>query len=388
MSCNKHFQERPTWAEINLDALANNFKVVKDIVGRDVAVMAVVKANAYGHGATACARRLAREGVHWFGVAILEEAITLRESGITDPILLLSGIWSGQEEACIKYHLTPVVYRFDRLKSLERVARAAKMQIDVHIKIDTGMGRLGIRAEKAREFADQIKKQIDPALIRIDGLMTHFAAADDPAKEEFTAIQVDKFQYAVKVFHDRGFNPTFKDLANTPGIYTRPDARENMVRAGGILYGLWRDVLPASFTDTAAHLLQPVMTLRTRICLLKDVPAGWTVGYGCTFKATRTTRVATLPIGYHDGYPRGLSNIGHVIVRGVLAPVIGRVSMDLTTIDVTEIPNVEEEEAVTLIGCDGDLEMSCEEIARRLGRFSYELTCGVSDRVPRIYTNT
>ncbi|MGH9914443.1 MAG: alanine racemase, partial [Pyrinomonadaceae bacterium] len=247
MSHDKKVQGRPTWAEINLGALANNFRVVKAIIGRDVAVMAVVKANAYGHGAVECARRLAREGADWFGVAILEEAITLRESGIKEPILVLGGIWPGQEEASIKYHLTPVIYRFDRLKSLERAVRAARMQIDVHIKIDTGMGRLGLRAEIAGEFADQIKNQIDPALIRVDGLMTHFAAADDPAKEDFTKTQIDKFRHAVKVFHDRGLNPTFKNLANTPGIYTQPEARGNMVRAGGILYGLWRDILPTSF---------------------------------------------------------------------------------------------------------------------------------------------
>jgi alanine racemase len=373
---------RPTWAEIDLNNLAGNFKQVKQLVSPAARVMAVVKANAYGHGAVECARRLAREGADWFGVALPEEAIELRASGIAQPILCLGGYWPGQAAACVQHKLTPVVYRLDMLEALNRTAANAGVIADVHVKIDTGMGRLGIRYDELSEFVtalDQFRN------VRIDGIMTHLAAADDAACQPLTRDQIERFDDAVLVFRDHGYRPTYLHLANSAGTYGHRESWANMVRPGGVLYGLWRDVLPVS---TSRPQLLPVMSLHSRIILLKWVPSGETIGYGCTFEVSRRSLIATLPVGYHDGYMRGLSNRGHVIVRGVYAPVVGRISMDLTLIDVTDVPGVEIDDQVTLLGSNREnpgLKIAAEDLARIAGTLSYEVTCGISERVPRVY---
>lgn len=387
--------QRPTWAEIDLDALASNFAVVRRQVGPESKVMAVVKSDAYGHGAVECARRLAHEGAEWFGVATPEEGIELRQSGITQPILCLAGFWEGQEKACLQYHLTPVVYRLDLVEALDHAGRLAGVVVDVHVKIDTGMGRLGVRFDQAIEFAQALKRFRN---IRVDGLMTHLAAADEPTCEPLTANQLQRFRNIADIFRGNGFEPTYRHLANSAAIFDQPGAWGNMVRPGGVLYGLWRDVLaPAHRTGSGAdrlnserleRFLKPVMSLRSRITLLKWVPAGETIGYGCTYEVSRPTLVATLPIGYNDGYLRGLSNRGRVIVRGTYASVIGRISMDLTLVDVTNVPGVSLNDEVTLLGTtpgNPDLLISAEDIARTVGTLSYEVTCGISGRVPRAY---
>lgn len=375
--------QRPTWAEIDLDALAANFHIIKRHVGPSINVMAVVKANAYGHGAVPCARRLASAGADWFGVALPEEGIELREAGITQPILCLGGFWEGQAAACVKYRLTPVVYRFDMMEALDRAARAANLFIDVHLKIDTGMGRLGFRFDELSD-APTILKRFEN--LRVDGLMTHFAAADDPTCESLTENQIGRFASAASAFRQAGHQPTFLHSANSAAIYSHSDSWGNMIRPGGVLYGLWRDVLPA--TADAADL-QPVMSLYSQISLLKWVPAGETIGYGCTFEASRKTLVATLPIGYDDGYPRALSNRAHVVIRGVCASVVGRISMDLTLVDVTGVPGVELGDPVLLLGRDEavGLSITAEELAKTSRTLSYEITCGIGKRVPRLVRN-
>jgi alanine racemase len=370
---------RPTWAEIDLTALAANFHVVKDRVGPDVKVMAVVKANAYGHGAVECARRLEAEGADWFGVALPEEGIELRNASIAKPILCLAGFWGEQATGCLQQQLVPVVYRLDTIEAYDRAARARQVVADVHLKIDTGMGRLGVRFDEISDFAVALKKFKN---IRVDGFMTHFAAADEPSCEILTKDQNQRFETAVAAFREQGFDPTYRHLANSAAIFGQPNARGNLVRPGGVLYGLWRDILAPEDRDVN---LRPVMSLHSRITLLKWVPQGETVGYGCTFEASRKTLVATIPIGYDDGYMRALSNRGHAIIRGVYATVIGRISMDLTLIDVTNVPGVQTEDEVTFLGREGELSVSAEEIARTAGTLSYEVTCGVSERVPRIY---
>jgi alanine racemase len=314
--------QRPTWAEIDLDALASNFHWARERVGQGIKVMAVVKANAYGHGAVQCARRLAMEGAEWFAVAIPEEGIELRRAGIKQPILSLGGFWEGQERLCISESLVPVVYRLDMIEALNRAARERQKVADVHLKIDTGMGRLGVRYDEVREFAGALELFKN---IRVDGVMTHFAAADNPDLDYFTNEQVARFRQAVEILRERGHRPTYEDLANSAGTFAHPSSWGNMVRPGGVLYGVWRDVLPPA---TSTPPLRSVMSLRSRIMLLKRVRPGETLGYGCTFEASRETIVATLPIGYNDGYVRGLSNRGRVIVRGQYAPVVGRISMD------------------------------------------------------------
>ncbi|HEV7903379.1 MAG TPA: alanine racemase [Pyrinomonadaceae bacterium] len=369
---------RPTWAEIDLDALASNFRAVRRLVGEDVKVMAVVKADAYGHGAVGCARRLAAEGAEWFAVALPEEGIELRRAGIEQPILCLEGFWEGQAGALIKYRLTPVVFRLDMAEALDAAAREAGVIADVHVKIDTGVGRLGVRCgEAATEFARALKNF---AHLRVDGLMTHFAAADEAARDSFTEEQLSRFQAACESFRAAGHAPTFYHMANSAATFAHAAARGNMVRPGGVLYGLWRDVLQ---TQSEPPELRPVLAVRSRIILLKWIGAGETLGYGCTFKATRPTLVATLPIGYHDGYARALSNRVRVVVRGKFAPVVGRISMDLTLVDVTDIEGVAHGDQVTLIGADDKLSLPAEEIAKIAGTISYEITCGISARVPR-----
>lgn len=370
---------RPTWAEIDLNHLATNFRRVKQRVGPVARVMAVVKANAYGHGAVACARRLVNEGADWFGVALPEEGIELRSAGITQPVLCLGGFWPGQAAVCIQHQLTPVVYRLDMFEALNQAALNAGVVADVHVKVDTGMGRLGIRFDELTEFVAALERFRN---VRIDGIMSHLAAADDASCQPLTSDQIQRFEDAVVVFRDHGYRPTHLHLANSAGVYGHRDAWGNMVRPGGVLYGLWRDVLPPTTDDPE---LLPVMSLHTRISLLKWVPPGETIGYGCTFEASRRSLIATLPVGYHDGYMRGLSNRAHVIVRGIYAPVVGRISMDLTLIDVTTVSGVEVDDQVTLLGWNADLKIAAEELARIAGTLSYEVTCGISERVSRVY---
>jgi len=375
-----HQPRRPTWAEIDLNNLAANFKKVRERVSPAARVMAIIKANAYGHGAVECARRLASEGADWFGVALPEEGIELRESGISQPVLCLGGYWPGQAALCVQHRLTPVVYRVDMIEALNRAAANAGVVVDVHVKVDTGMGRLGVRFDQLSEFVAALEPFRN---VRIDGLMSHLAAADDTACQPLTRDQIQRFDDAVGLFRDHGYRPTHLHLANSAGIFGHRESWGNMVRPGGVLYGLWRDVLPPSTSD--AELL-PVMSLYSRISLLKWVPPGETIGYGCTFEASRKSLIATLPIGYHDGYMRGLSNRADVIVRGTYAPVVGRVSMDLTLIDVTNVPGVEIDDQVMLLGSQNpELKVTAEDLARISGTLSYEVTCGVSERVPRVY---
>ncbi|MFY9620069.1 MAG: alanine racemase [Pyrinomonadaceae bacterium] len=370
---------RPTWAEIDLDALAHNFRVIRERVGPHVKILAAVKANAYGHGAVECSTRLEREGVDWFGVALPEEGIELRTEGITKPILCMGGIWAGQENACIQQALTPVVYRLDVVEALDRAAKAAGTAVDVHVKIDTGMGRLGVRADDVPDFCAALKRF---ANIRVDGLMTHLASADDEEQTDFTAAQLQRFERAVAAFRDQGFEPTHIHAANSAGLFTFAESRANMVRPGGTLYGFTRDVLPANIEEPK---LRPVMSLHSRIMLLKRVPKGEKLGYGGTFETTRDSLIATIPIGYDDGYRRAFSNKGRVIVRGQFVPVVGRVSMDLTIIDVTDVADVALDDRVTLLGRDGDCSITAEDLGELAGTISYEITCGISNRVPRIY---
>jgi alanine racemase len=342
-------------------------------------MMAVVKANAYGHGAVECARRFQREEADWFGVALPEEGVELRRAGTTKPILCLAGFWDGQASLCLQYELVPVVYRIDLIEAFDRAALERGIVADVHVKIDTGMGRLGVRFDELGDFVNSLKKFQN---IRVDGLMTHFAAADEPSCGPLTKEQVERFEKGVVAFREHGFEPNYRHLANSAAIFAQHSAWGNMVRPGGVLYGLWRDILAPS---DRGEKFQPVMSLHSRITFLKWVPQGETVGYGCTFEASRKTLVATIPVGYDDGYMRALSNRGHAIIRGIHSTVIGRISMDLTLIDVTNVPGVQLDDEVLLMGQEAGLSVTAEDIARTAGTLSYEVTCGIGARVPRIY---
>jgi alanine racemase len=265
------------------------------------------------------------------------------------------------------------------LEAINRAARDRGIIADVHLKIDTGMGRLGVRFDEVAPFTPQVREFKN---VRIDGLMTHFAAADEPSCEILTHDQIQRFHNAVAAFREVGLEPTFLHLANSAGIFAERESWGNMVRPGGVLYGLWRDILDPAHRDAK---LRPVMSLHSRITLLKWVPEGETVGYGCTFEASRKTLVATIPIGYDDGYPRGLSNRSHVIIRGVFATVIGRISMDLTLVDVTNVPDVKLNDEVVLLGESAGQSVTAEYLAKTAGTLSYEVTCGIGSRVPRLF---
>lgn len=370
---------RPTTSKIDLDNLAFNLRSVREFIGTEVKCLAVVKADAYGHGAVECSRRLEREGIDWLGVALPEEGVKLRIAGIEKPILVLGSFWPGQENEIVESRLTTVVYTSEQAQLLDDAARNARKIADFHVKIDTGMGRIGVRYDKIRDLADALSKFDN---IKLDGLMTHFAAADDLGQNHFTYEQIDKFDSAVETFQELGFSPSFIDLANSPGAVAHPNSRRNLVRLGGVLYGLGGDVLPREIDKPE---LRPVLSLTSSIAYIKEVPAGETVGYGRTFKTERTSRIASIPIGYADGYPRSLSNSGKVIVNGELVPTVGRISMDWTLIDVTDVTDVKIGDTVTLIGTDDRSSVLAEDLAAAIGTISYEITCGISGRVPRVF---
>lgn len=370
---------RPTWAEINLGNLAFNLRSVKAFIGYGVKYMAVVKADAYGHGAIECAKKLERANIDWFGVALPEEGLEMRHAGIRKPILCLGGFWSGQEDLLLDYHLTPVIFRLDLAERFDAAARQKNVVADIHIKVDTGMNRVGVRHDEFNEFAEKL---LDFKNLRVDGAMTHFANADDFAQNDFTNLQIARFKTAVDTLREKGFRPTYTDLANSPGAIAHPAARANMVRLGGILYGLGDDVLPA---DAEKPQLKPVLSLKSQINLLKKVPKGETIGYARTFRTTRDSLIATIPVGYHDGLPRAVSNQAKAIVNGTFAPIVGRVSMDWTIFDVTDVPDVKIGDEVILIGEKDDLQIKAEELAAQAETISYELTCGINQRVTKIY---
>jgi alanine racemase len=377
---NLNFQ-RPTWAEINLDNLAHNFRVMKEALGSDVAIMPALKADAYGHGAVKCALMLEGEGAEWFGVALPEEGLLLREAGITRPILSLGGFWEGQERVILEREITPVISRFDLLAKLNDAAQKVGRVFAYHLKVDTGIGRLGVPYSQFDKFLDEAAKLEN---VQLDGLMTHFASADNVDGIAYTERQIALFEAALQLSRQRGFQPRWIHQANSAATHAYPQTRGNLVRLGGLIYGIWRD---ATKGDVAPLDWRPVLSLHTRIVHLKTVAAGTHLGYSGTFVTERESRIATLAIGYEDGLRRALSNQWRVLVRGRFAPIVGRISMDLTLVDVTDINDATLNDEVVIIGRQGEQEITAEEIAAQLETISYEVTCGISERVPRIYKN-
>lgn len=375
------YQQRPTWAEISLTALKHNYLTIKNHLTAGAQLMAVVKAGAYGHGAVDCSRALESIGADWFGVALVEEGVELRQAGIARPIFCLGGFWRGQAEEVVARDLTVAVFRLDQVEELDAKAREAGRVANFHLKVDTGMGRLGVRPDDLADFARALKRFRH---IKLDGVMTHFADADsdDPA---YTDAQIARYDEAVRILRGLGFDPSWRHLANSAGIHAYPQSHGNLARAGATLYGLSRDVLSSRLEPFD---LRPVMSLRSRIVMLKTVPAETALGYGCAFTTERESRVATIPIGYADGLRRAHSNKGRVLVRGEFAPICGRVSMDLTIIDVTDTPDVEVGDEVILIGEQNGLRIAAEDLAAQIGTISYEIVTGISARVPRVYVNS
>jgi len=352
--------------EIDLEALRYNFSQVRKLVGQTAAILGVVKSDAYGHGMVSVARELENQGVEYLGVSTSREALTLRQEGVSSPILLLLGIEKDEITDVIHHGLTPVLYRSDIARALSSAALAADTPIPVHLKIDTGMGRLGVPYLEAKDFFELVQSLEG---IRVEGLLSHFASADEHDKS-FSSQQLERFRQLLIQAENIGLNLRYAHMANSAGIIDLPDSYLQLVRPGIMLYGG-----PPSQELHRPIPLEPVMTLKTRVLQLKEVPADSPVGYGCTYLTSRPSRIVTLPIGYDDGYDRLLSNKGEVLVRNRRAPVVGRVSMCLTTVDVTDIPEVQPDDEVVLLGKQGDQEITADEIAAKTGTINYEIFC-------------
>jgi alanine racemase len=370
---------RPTVCIIDLDALRWNLRQIKAKVGREVKILSMVKANAYGHGAPAVSLALADEGSHAFGVATLEEALELRRARIIQPILVVAGVYPEQLEQFIKNQLTPVAHDLEALQRLDGTAQARGAALNVHIKIDTGMGRLGFLPSEIDLWLPNLKKL---KALTIEGVFSHFSHAEN-VQGDYTAKQLRIFQDIVARLRSEGIDPLRAHLANSAATITMPAAYFDMVRPGIMLYGQYPSPEMKSHID-----LKPVLSWQTRVMQLKRVPCGTSISYGQTFVTQRESLVATLPLGYADGYRRLLSNRGEVLIKGKRAPVAGRVCMDLTMIDVTDIAGVQPGDEVVLLGRQGDAEITADEMAAWANTISYEILTSISARVPRIHQNS
>jgi alanine racemase len=376
---------RPTWAEVSLVTLRQNFRTVQEHVGKAVTVCAVVKADAYGHGAIECARALEAEGARWLGVTSLDEAIPLREVGVQANILLMTGFWRGEESEVVRLRLTPTVWEPWHIESLERAAAlAGAVRHPVHLKVDTGMGRLGVALDGLPAVLAAVK---DARHLVLEGLSTHLASSeimDAPSVQE----QERRFEEARRMVREAGAEPALIHVANTGAVISRRETWNNLVRPGVALYGYYLPFQRAGREVSGGTLrlpVKPVLTWKTRILSMRDFAANQPLGYGGTYVTKAPAHVAVLPVGYADGYNRQLSNRGRVIVREHYAPIVGSISMDLTLADVTGIPGVAVGDEVILLGtCDG-LSVDALEHARLANSSPYEILCNISKRVPRRY---
>lgn len=376
------YDGRPTYAEIDLAALKHNFQLIRSSISPDTGILAVVKADAYGHGFMDICHELERLGANAFGVAFLAEGIQLRKSGIDKPILILGGVYPGQERKCIGYNISTTVFTLDQAIALNHAASVGKLfrKAQVHLKVDTGMGRLGVPYNDVPSFLKELKKLPH---IAMEGMISHFASADelDESGQYFTRIQGERFAWALAETKKAGFTPRYIHIANSAASFLRNIPDCNLIRPGITLYG----AMPSA--DFQGKLdLKPVMRLKSCIAMLKWVEAGTTISYARRFSANARTLIASVPVGYADGYPRALTNKGEALVRGQRVKVAGTVCMDWIMLDVTGIEDVAVGDTVTLIGSDdhGGC-IHAEEVALLADTIPYTIFCGISKRVPRVY---
>ncbi len=367
---------RPTTAIISTRALKRNYTALRRAMGPATEMMAVVKADAYGHGAVDVSRLLEALGCESFGVAMVEEGVELREAGIKAAVFVLGGVFEGQAGALFDYDLTPVVFDLETVEEIDSEASRRGVVKPVHVKVDTGMGRLGIRPDEALSFIRAVKA-LDG--VTVEGILTHLAEADSPDLS-FAAGQIAVFRDVVEAVRGEGVNPRYVHMANSAAIAGFRDPLFNLARPGIMLYGS----TPAPHLDGRMDL-EPVMEIRTRVMQVKSIPVGASVSYGRKFVARRPSRIAVLPIGYADGFSRRLSGKADVIIRGRRAPVVGLVCMDMTMCDVTDIDGVETGDEVVVLGRQGRERITVEEMAEKSGTISYEVFCNISRRVPRVY---
>lgn len=368
------------YAEVDLDAIVSNMKNMKAHVKADTRMMGVIKTDGYGHGSIPIAKALQKlEGMYGFAVATAEEAFELRENGITLPILILGYTFPDSYAKLIELDISSTVFRMDTVELLAEEALKQHKKAKVHIKVDTGMGRIGILPDD--EGMNFIRRTAECVGIEIEGIFTHFARADEADKKSALK-QLELFcKFTEEAENIPGLKGLMKHCSNSAGILEIPEANMDVVRAGISLYGL----SPSEEVDMSSISLRPALSLYSTVIYVKWLPEGSPISYGGTYVTDKRRRIATIPIGYGDGYPRGLSGKGHVLIRGQRAPILGRICMDQFMVDVTDIPEVREGDKVTLIGRDGEEVISAEELGALSGRFNYELVCMLGKRIPRVY---
>jgi alanine racemase len=368
--------KRPTWVEVDLHGLESNFLSLRSLLPPSVKIMAVIKADAYGHGAETVALRLQQLGADALAVAILEEALALRSAGIKCPILLLNGFWPGQEGAIIRNELTPVVFRLDMLRSLEKAAARAERTVAYHLEVNTGISRLGVEWEEAEALVVERARSV---WTRCEGVLTHFSVAEN-LEDGSTETQLERFMRFLAAAGEGGWQFPWRHAANSAGILNFKQSWMDGVRPGLLIFG----VSPLPAPQSILHL-SPVLSFKTHVMQVRTVRTGCSIGYGNSFTASRSSRIATLSVGYADGLMRALSNCGYVLIRGMRLPIVGKISMDLTLVDATEVPEVAVGDEAVLIGKQGELEIRVEELAGLAHTIPYEILARIGARVPRVY---
>jgi alanine racemase len=370
--------KRPVWVEINLGALRNNVQEMRRITEPNAQLMAVVKANGYGHGIEQTAKTALDSGANWLGVALLQEAVLLREKGIKAPILILGYTPVEDADEVIHHDISQTIFTIEDARAFAAAAHRMGKKAKVHLKIDTGMGRLGFAPQK--NTLDVLCSIVQLPDLNVEGIFTHFATADD-ADKSFAEEQFMRFQQLLKQLAAHHINIKWQHCANSAAVMDLPYTHLDLVRPGIALYGYY----PSPHVRRDLVKLTPVMSLKARVAFLKEVSEGCSISYGRSYFVNKKTRIATIPLGYGDGYSRLLSNHGDVLIRGKRAPVVGRVCMDQLMVDVGHLPDVKQGDEVILLGRQGDEEITADELAGKLGTISYEVLCMISERVPRVY---
>ena len=371
--------KRAAWVEINLAHLDYNIKNIKQKIGEGKEIIGIIKADGYGHGAIPVAEMLRQNGITSFGVATLQEAVALREAGAQETIVMLGLTPSEYADTLVKYNLTPVVMSSENAAAISDAAQKLGVIVTGYVAVDTGMGRIGYLADDFDTIND-IKKILALPHFRIKGLFSHFATAD-VADKTFAHLQESKFDAFAKAMKTAGITVPTKTFANSAAIMELPAAHFDAVRPGIVLYGCY----PSSEVEPAELDIKPVMSVKANIVRLVRVPIGFSVGYGRKFIAQRESLIATLPLGYADGYPRPYSPFGWVLVGGKVAPLAGNICMDQCMVDVTDVPDVEEGDEVILMGTDGIHTILADDIAKATGTINYEIVCAFGQRLPKVY---
>src|SRR6266705_699551 len=370
--------ERPTRVEIDLSAIANNTRQIQSLVGPDVRILASLKADAYGHGALKVARTVLHNGASMLGVATVSEATPLREAGIGAPILVFGYVPHWQMREAVRLGLTITLYSVESAQALARAALALRQRVKVHVKVDSGMGRLGIRAEQVEEVLALVREILALSNLELEGIFTHFAMADT-VNQAHVRIQLTRFQEVLLTLEQQGLRPPIVHAANSAAMINLPEARFDMVRPGISLYGL-----DPSDEVCLTEGFRPALAFKTQVAQVKVIPAGECISYGCTYITEHPTRVAVLPVGYADGFRRAPANWGCVLIHGQEAPILGRVCMDQCMVDVSQIQQTRVGDEVVLIGRQGQATLTAEQVAQRLGTSNYEVVSAILARVPRV----